>query len=230
MPEPKLLDQVRAVARLKHLSFKTEKSYASHIKRYILFHQKRHPKTMGVDEIRAYLTHLAVERDVAASTQNVAFNALLFLYRDVLDIRLPPIADVARAKLPRRLPVVFTQTEVKAILSQMTGTQGLIASLLYGAGLRLMDALRLRVKDVDFESDTITVRAGKGEKDRVTMLPKSLKESLTQHLRRVWLLHQNDLRQGLGETVLPYALARKYPAVGKEWGWQFIFPSTHLCG
>lgn len=220
MSEPKLLDRVRAIARLKHLSYKTEKSYVNYIKRYIFFHRKRHPAEMGVEEIRQFLTHLAVEREVAASTQNVALNALLFLYHDVLEIPLPLIERVVKAKVPKRLPVVFTRAEVTAILSQLTGTHWLIAGLLYGAGLRLMDALHLRVKDIDFETNVITVRAGKGEKDRVTMLPKALKPALTEHLHRVWQLHQNDLRIGLGEAELPYALARKYKSAGKEWGWQ----------
>ncbi|MDQ3753365.1 MAG: integron integrase [Acidobacteriota bacterium] len=228
MSKPKLLDQVRDVARLKHLSYKTEKAYAYYIKRFILFHQKRHPAEMGADEVRQYLTYLAVEREVAASTQNVALNALLFLYRDVLELPLPLVEGTVRAKLPARLPVVFTRAEVKAIMEQMTGTHLLIASLLYGSGLRLMDALRLRVKDVDFASNMITVRAGKGEKDRVTMLPESLKPALAEHLRRVWQLHQQDLRLGYGEAELPYALARKYPNAGKEWGWQFVFPASRI--
>lgn len=228
MTQPKLLDVARAVARLRHLSYKTEKSYLYHIKRYILFHKKRHPSEMGAEEVRQYLTHLAVERNVAASTQNVALNALLFLYRDVLETPLPFVEGVVRAKVPRRLPVVFTRAEVKAILCQMSGTHRLIASLMYGAGLRLMDALRMRVKDVDFENKVITVREGKGGKDRVTVLPEALKQDLTEHLRRVWQTHQSDLRAGLGEANLPYALARKYPNVGKAWGWQFIFPATKI--
>jgi len=228
MSKPKLLDQVRDVARLKHLSYKTEKAYVYYIKRFILFHQKRHPAEMGADEVRQFLTHLAVEREVAASTQNVALNALLFLYRDVLEIALPLIERTVRAKLPVRLPVVFTRAEVRAIMGQLTGTHLLIASLLYGAGLRLMDALRLRVKDIDFATNVITVRASKGEKDRVTMLPESLKPALAEYLRRVWQLHQQDLPLGYGEAELPYALARKYPHAGKEWGWQFAFPATKI--
>lgn len=228
MSQPKLMDRVRAVARLKHLSYKTEKAYAYYIRRYILYHHKRHPAEMGADEVRQFLTHLAVEREVAASTQNVALNALLFLYRDVLEIALPIVEGAVRAKLPERLPVVFTRDEVRAILAQMTGTHGLIAALLYGAGLRLMDALRLRVKDIDFAANVITVRAGKGEKDRVTMLPGALKQPLAEHLRRIMQLHREDLRIGLGQVELPYALARKYPHAGKEWGWQFVFPAMRV--
>ncbi len=228
MQQPKLLDQVRNVARLKHLSLKTEKAYVYYIKRFILFHQKRHPAEMGGDEVRQYLTHLAVEREVAASTQNVALNALLFLYRDVLELPLPPIEGTVRARLPSRLPVVFTREEVRTIMSQMTGTHLLIANLLYGAGLRLMDALRLRVKDIDFAANTIMVRAGKGAKDRVTVLPESVKPALGEHLRRVWHLHQQDLHLGYGEVELPFALGRKYPNAGKEWAGNLFSPRQGL--
>jgi integron integrase len=221
---PRLLDQVRQVARLKHMSIRTEKSYVDYIRDFILFHNKRHPKDMGVDEIRAYLTHLAVEKKIAASTQNVALCALLFLYRQVLQLELPYIDDIAWAKRSERLPVVFTRSEVKSILVNLEGTPHLIASLLYGSGLRLMECLRLRVKDIDFEYRQITVRDGKGEKDRMTMLPTSTLEPLKQQLERAKLLHQQDLAEGYGAVYLPYALERKYPNAQREWRWQYVFP------
>ena len=226
MSKPKLMDQVRAVARLRHLSRSTEESYAFYIKRFILFHKKRHPKELGADEIRQYLIHLAVENRVAASTQNVAFNALLFLYRDVLGVGLPRIENIPRARYPRRLPVVLTREEARAVIANLTGTSKLVAGLLYGSGLRLMEALRLRVKDLDFDSAQITVREGKGEKDRVTMLPQSMIEVLRAHILTVRCLHEADLRAGFGEVKLPYALERKYPRAVKEWGWQYVFPAS----
>lgn len=225
MPAPKLLDQVRSTARLKHYSLSTEDSYVNGIKRFILHHRKRHPAEMGEDEIRHFLTHLAVAGRVAASTQPVALSALLFLYRDVLKIDLPYIDGIERAKRPHRLPVVFTRPEVESILARLDGTHHLIASLLYGAGLGLMEAIRLRVKDVDFARGQINVREGKGAKDRVTMLPASPTSALRDHLGRVRQLHQSDLRAGNGRVVLPFALERKYPQADREWGWQYIFPS-----
>jgi integrase len=195
---PRLLDQVRQTLRLKHFSLKTEKSYIQYIRDYILFHDKRHPKEMGVDEIRAYLSHLAIERKVAASTQTVALSALLFLYRQVLQIDLPFIADIERAKRPERLPVVFTRSEVKQILAHLNGLDYLIASLLYGSGMRLMECLRLRVKDLDFEYRQITVRDGKGKKDRLTILPDSLAELLQLQLQKTKVLHEQDLAMGYG--------------------------------
>jgi integron integrase len=224
----KLLDQVRAVARARHLSNRTEDTYHNFIKRFILFHGKRHPKEMGADEISAFLTDLAVEGKVSASTQNQALFALLFLYRDVLKIALPRIEGVVRAKRPEHVPVVFTPIEAKKILNRLSGIPFLAASLLYGAGLRLSEALRLRVKDIDFEVRQITVRDAKGAKDRVTMLPDSLKESLENHLARVKYIHNKDLQCGLGEVWLPFALARKYPNAGSEWKWQYVFPSTKI--
>ncbi len=221
----RLLDQVRQAIRLKHYSLKTEKSYVYYIRDFILFHNKRHPKEMGADEIRTYLTHLAVRQNVAASTQNVALSALLFLYRHVLQIELPYIDNIERAKTPERVPVVFTRSEVKAILAQLDGVYYLIASLLYGSGLRLNEGLQLRVKDFDFEYRQITVRDGKGEKDRITMLPGSLIEPLKQQLERARQLHQQDLALGYGAVYLPYALERKYPNANREWGWQYAFPS-----
>lgn len=218
--KPKLLDQVRHAARLRYLSRKTENTYVVYIRRYILFHNKRHPRGMGADEIRTFLTHMAVADRVAVSTQNVAFNALLFLYREVLNIKLPHIADVVRAKRPSRLLVVFTQAEARAIIEQLSGAHRLVAGLLYGAGLRLNEALRLRVKDIDFESGQITVRRGKGGKDRITLLPESLREVLSTYLERVNLLHREDMARGLGKAPMDFAIAQselfKLP-------WKFCF-------
>lgn len=222
---PRLLDQVRQAIRFRHYSLKTEKSYVYYIRNFILFHQKRHPKDMGASEIRAYLTHLAVNQNVAASTQNVALSALLFLYRQVLEIELPYIGDIERAKKPQRLPVVFTKSEVKAILAHLDGSHHLVSSLLYGSGLRLSEGLRLRVKDFDFEYGQLTVRDGKGGKDRLTMLPQSLVEPLQQQLEKARSLHQLDVSLGYGTVYLPHALERKYPNANRDWKWQYAFPS-----
>ncbi len=183
---------------------------------------------MGVEEITAFLTHLAVNEKVSASTQNQAFFALLFLYRDVLQIELPKIEGVIRAKRPEHLPVVFTPREAKAILENLAGVPFLVASLLYGSGLRLTEALHLRVKDIDFEMNQITVRDGKGAKDRTTLLPDALREPLTQHLIKVKFIHNEDLRRGFGEIWMPFALSKKYPNAAKEWKWQYVFPSAKL--
>ncbi|MGH8612285.1 MAG: integron integrase [Gammaproteobacteria bacterium] len=220
------MDQVRERLRLKHYSIRTEQAYRDWIKRYILFHGKRHPAAMGKEEVEGFLTHLAVERKVAASTQNQALSAILFLYKEVLGRELEWLDNVQRAKRPARVPVVLTEAEVRALLGQLEGRHWLMASLLYGAGLRLMECVRLRVKDIDFGYAQITVRDGKGEKDRVTMLPVALREKLAQHLERVQALHQKDLREGFGEVYLPYALARKYPRAGREWAWQYVFPAS----
>ena len=228
MDKPKLLDRVHSVARLRHLSLGTERAYSDWIRRFILFHRKRHPAEMGAEEIRQFLSHLAVEGRVAASTQNVALCALLFLYRDVLGVELPYVEGIQRAKRPVRIPVVFTRQEAGRLLKQLTGTYGIIVGLLYGSGLRLMEAVRLRVKDLDFEYAEILVKDGKGEKDRRTMLPRPLAEPLRRHLERVKLLHEKDLSEGYGEVYLPYALARKYPTAAREWGWQYAFPSAKL--
>jgi integron integrase len=228
MDKPKLLDRVHAVARLRHLSLGTERAYSDWIKRFILFHRKRHPEEMGAQEIRIFLSHLAVEGKVAASTQNVALCALLFLYRDVLRVDLPYVEGIERAKRPARVPVVFTRQEVDSLLARLPGTYGLIAGLLYGSGLRLMEAVRLRVKDLDFEYMEVLVRDGKGEKDRRTILPRPLAEPLRHQFERVKLLRENDLREGFGEVYLPYALARKYPSAAREWSWQYVFPSAKL--
>ena len=228
MAQPKLFERVHAVARLRHLSLGTERAYSDWIRRFILFHRKRHPSEMGAEEIRLFLSHLAVEGRVAASTQNVALCALLFLYRDVLQLELPYVEGIERAKRPARLPVVFTRQEVEKLLAQLSGSYGLITMLLYGSGLRLMEAVRLRVKDLDFEYMEILVRDGKGEKDRRTILPYPLAEPLRRQLERVRLLHEQDLGEGFGEVYLPYALVRKYPSAAREWAWQYVFPSARL--
>lgn len=225
---PKLLDQVRDRLRVKHYSIRTEQVYVDWIKRFIWFQDKRHPKDMGAAEIEAFLTHLAVKGRVSASTQNQAKSALLFLYREVLEQKLPWLDKVTQAKAPTRLPVVLTIAEVQAVLKGLAGANWLIASLLYGAGLRLMEAVRLRVKDVEFSRHEIVVREGKGDKDRVTMLPESVIEPLQLHLAKVKSLHKEDLATGGGDVYLPFALDKKYPNAGREWGWQYVFPSVKL--
>jgi len=225
--KPRLFDEVRNVARMRHLSLRTEQAYIAWIRRYIFFHQKRHPREMGENEIRAFISHLAVRENISASTQTVALSALLFLYRDVLKQELPYVSHIERAHKPKRLPVVFTRDETKRVLANLEGTHWLITALLYGSGLRLMECLRLRVKDIDFTFGQITVRDGKGEKDRITMLPARLKQPLMRHLQKVKVLHEEDLRAGYGDVFLPYALARKYPHAPKQWGWQYVFPAAH---
>ena len=227
-PKARLLDQVRDVIRVKHYSIRTEEAYVQWIKRFIFFHGKRHPREMGPREIEAFLTDLAVRGNVAASTQNQALNAVVFLYKEVLHIELGEFSAV-RAKRPERLPVVLTKAEAAKLLAAMKpGTIGLMVRLLYGTGMRLMECVRLRVKDVLFEENQIVVRDGKGAKDRVTMLPSSVKAELETHLERVKLLHQSDLKTGGGEVYLPDALARKYPQAAREWGWQYVFPAVQL--
>lgn len=225
---PKLLDDVRDKIRLKHYSIRTEQAYVDWIRRFILFHGKRHPKEMGATEVEAFLTHLAVRGKVAASTQNQARSALLFLYKEILGQQLPWLDDMEQAKRPQRLPVVLTHAEIKAMLDRLRGTHRLMAHLLYGTGMRLMEGARLRVKDIDFERREILVRDGKGGKDRVTPLPATLIEPLQNHLARVKTLHAEDLKAGYGAVHLPYALARKYPNAEREWGWQYVFPSRRL--
>ena len=224
----KLLDQVRDRIRLKHYSIRTEQSYTSWIKRFILFHNKKHPKDMGVAEIEAFLTHMAVERKVAQSTQNQALNAIIFLYREILGIELKEPINAIRAKKPMRLPVVLTKAEVSKLIYTLSGTQKIIGMLLYGAGLRLMECIRLRVKDIDFEMNQIVVRQGKGDKDRITLLPQSVKEDLQRHLDCVQLLHDDDLAQGYGKVFMPQALERKFKNAGREWIWQYVFPSKSI--
>lgn len=209
------------------MSRRTETSYVYYTLDYIRFHGKRHPKEMGVEEIRAYLSHLATENNVAASTQNVALSALLFLYRQVLKVNLPDIENIERARRSRRVPVVFTRTEVEQVLSRASGIHHLILSLLYGTGMRLSECLSLRVKDLDFERLEVTVRDGKGERDRRTMLPRKLVPALHRQLEYARRMHQLDLEEGFGEVEMPYALARKYPNAAKEWGWQYVFPAAH---
>lgn len=223
--EPRLLDEVRRRLRLKHYSLRTEQVYLGWIRRYILFNNKRHPRQMGGVEVERFLSDLAVRGGVAAGTQNQALSALLFLYREVLGLDLPWLTDIVRAKRPRRLPTVLARDEVQRLLAAMDGRPWLLASLLYGTGMRLMECLRLRAKDVDFARNEITVRNGKGGKDRRTMLPRSLVEPLQREIERARSLHQHDLAQGFGETRLPHALARKYPRAARDFGWQFVFPS-----
>jgi integron integrase len=223
-----LLDRVRERLRVKHYSIRTEEQYVSWIRRYVLFHGKRHPREMGEREVEAFLTHLAVAGNVSASTQNQAKAALLFLYAQVLGVELGWLEGVTTAKSVRRLPVVLTEEEVRALLAQLKGLHWLIASLLYGAGLRLMEAIRLRVKDIDFARREIVVRDGKGGKDRVTVLPAKFVEPLRQQLARARELHSSDCLAGYGEVYVPFALARKYPRAPREWSWQYAFPATVL--
>jgi integron integrase len=225
-PAPKLLDQLRAALRVRHMSLNTEESYVSWARRYILFHGKRHPKTLGAEAVQAFLSHLAVDRQVSASTQNQAKAALLFLYKQVLGVDLPWLAEVVQAKERRRLPVVLSASEVRTLLDQLDGTMGLVAALLYGTGLRLLEGLRLRVKDLDFDRLELIVRSGKGDKDRVTMLPERLVAPLRAQLAKAKALHAQDLAEGLGEVFLPDALAAKYKGAARQWGWQWVFPSA----
>ncbi len=225
---PRLLDQVRDVIRRKHYSYRTEEAYVFWIKRFVFFHQKRHPRELGNAEVTAFLNELARGRGVAASTQNQALSALVFLYKEVLQQPLAWLDDLERVKRPARLPTVLTAAEVRRLLAQMTGTKWLIASLIYGAGLRLRECLNLRVKDIEFDYLQVIVRDGKGGKDRVTMLPEGLVEPLRQHLVRVKALHEKDLAGGYGEVELPDALVRKYPRAAYEWGWKYVFPSYKL--
>lgn len=226
MAGPRLLDEVRTVARLRHLSYRTEETYVSVIRRYILFHGKRHPRDLGADEVRAFLAHMALEEHVAASTQNVALHALLFLYREVLGLELPELGEVERARGPQKVPVVFTREEVRQVLAGLSGTHGLMARLLYGSGLRLMECMRLRVKDIDFGYRELTVVDGKGAKDRRTILPASLLGPLERQIAKVQQIHEADLADGFGAVYLPYALARKYPGAARDPGWQFLFPAS----
>ncbi len=228
MAEKKLLDRARDRIRVKQYSIRTEQTYLNWMKDFILFHGKRHPANMGVTEVETYLTHLAVRRKVAPSTQNVALQAILFLYKEVLGIELTGI-NALRAKKDKRLPVVLTKAEVHLVLEHMKDpTHRLQAKLLYGTGMRLLECLRLRVKDLDFNQNHIVVRDTKGNEDRVTLLPDRLKPILQEHLRYVNALHQSDLRAGYGTVYLPYALARKYPNASQEWGWQYVFPAANL--
>ena len=216
---------MRIHLRTRHYSIRTEEAYIDWVRRFILFHGKRHPGDMGAAEVEAFLSHLAVERHVSASTQNQAKAALLYLYKQVLEIDLPWLNEVVQAKRPKRLPVVLTPTEVRELLLHMDGTTGLIAQLLYGTGMRLLEALRLRVKDVEFARREIVVREGKGNKDRVTVLPENLMAPLQAQLQKARVLHEKDLAAGLGRVYLPHALAAKYPQADQRWAWQWVFPS-----
>ena len=224
--KPKLLDQVHQAIRTRHYSPRTEESYVHWIKRFIFFHNKRHPVEMGEAEIGRFLSSLATDSHVSASTQNQALNAILFLYREVLRKEIGYINGVVRAKRPHRLPVVLTRQEVKSILGTLDHSDWLMVMLIYGAGLRLMECLELRVKDIDFTSNQIVIRAGKGDKDRHTLLPGAVKEPLAKHLELTKEQHRHDLEHGIGRVALPDALEHKYPNAGKEWGWQWVFPAT----
>lgn len=226
--KPRLLDEVREQIRLKHYSIRTERVYCEWVKRYIRFHAYRHPVDMGAREVEAFLSDLAVRRDVSASTQNQALAALLFLYRQVLKQDLPWLSEIVRAKKPARLPVVLSQQEVQHVLDRLEGDVGLVAGLLYGAGMRLIEGVRLRVKDIDFSRREIIIRDGKGQKDRVTVLPGSLVEPLKKHLGLMRAIHQHELAAGRGDVYLPEALARKYRMAQREWGWQYVFPASGL--
>ena len=230
IPNPKLrfMEQCREVMRFRRLALRSEQAYLEWIKRYILFHQKRHPQDMGEPEVRAFLTDLAVARKVSASTQNHALNALVFLYRHVIGREFALLAGVERAKRQPRVPVVLSKAEVQRLLAAVPPKYRLFFQFLYGTGLRLMEGLRLRVKDVDFERGQIIVRGGKGDKDRVTMLPEALRSAMMEHLERVRLLHQKDLAEGLGAVPLPGALPVKYPGAERDWRWQWFWPGSQI--
>jgi len=226
--KPKLLDQVRSAIRTRHYSIRTEEAYVNWIRKFILFHNKRHPAEMGEEEIAQFLNHLATKENVAASTQNQALSGILFLYRTVLDRDIGEIKDLIWAKRPKKLPVVLSRHEVRAILKELSADKWLMANLLYGGGLRLRECLSLRVKDVDFEYSQIIVRSAKGEKDRATILPQNIKAPLKQHLTKVKMLYEQDKANGFGRVYLPYALERKYPNAATEWGWYWIFPADTI--
>jgi integron integrase len=225
MAEQKLLDKVRTELRTNHYSRKTEDAYTNWIKRFILFHNKRHPKDMGAEEIKAFVDNLVTNHHVSSATQNQALQGILFLYKNILNKDVGWIENIKRSSRVKHLPVVLSKKEVEKVFNNLDGTNKIIVSLLYGGGLRLSEALRLRIKDIDFDYKQILVRDGKGEKDRHTILPDSLISELKQHLNRVYLKHKEDLKNGKGETILPYVLKKKYPNAGKEFGWQYAFPA-----
>jgi integron integrase len=227
LKKPKLLDQLREALRSRHYSNRTEETYYHWVKRFIYFHRLRHPAEMSEPEINAFLTHLAVRNKVSSSTQNQALSALLFLYRHVLGRGIGSLEGVIRARKPKRLPVVMTRDEVKAVLDRLRRDTRLMASLMYGAGLRLMECLRLRVQDIDFSRNEILVRDGKGGKDRITMLPRSIKQNLQHHLAETRATHEKDLKEGWGRVRLPDSLDRKYPNAPAEWRWQWVFPQKN---
>lgn len=223
-----LLQQVSVKIRIKHYSIRTEEAYIGWIKRFILFHKKQHPRQLKAQHIEQFLSYLAVEQNVSASTQNQALSSISFLYRDVLGMDIPELENVSRAKKPQKLPVVLTQHEAKCLLAQLDGTVWLIASLLYGSGMRLLECLRLRIKDVDLNKKQIIIRDGKGQKDRITMLPQSLVKPLETHLEKVKQLHLQALENNCGSVYLPFALAKKYPFANTEWAWQYVFPAKNF--
>lgn len=227
--KPRLLERVSAAIRAHHYSRRTEEAYAFWIRKFILFHKKRHPSEMGAPEVSAFLEWLATDRKVSASTQNQALSALLFLYREVLRTELGHIDQIPRARMPTRVPVVLGPHELRMVLERLTGVPRLVANLLYGAGLRLQECLELRVKDLDFERGEVTVRRGKGQKDRRVMLPQAVRKELLEHLEGVRRQHNADLAAGLGRVVLPEALARKFPGAPTDWRWQFVFPAGRIC-
>ena len=227
MHPPRLLDQVRETLRVHHYSLRTEQSYLQWIKRYILYHKKRHPREMGQGEVSAYLTHLAVQRKVSASTQNQALSAILFLYKKVLKLDIGWIDDVVRAKQAQRLPTVMDHDVVIRLLNELNGTQKLLAYLIYGSGLRLMEALRIRIKDIDFEYNQLIIRAGKGNKDRMAILPRKLRDPLKRQMALARRYFDLDREHGSPGVELPYALERKYPNAGKEWSWFWVFPAKN---
>jgi len=224
----RLMDQVREVMRYHHYSYRTEEAYSHWIRQYILFHNKRHPNEMGKEEIENFLSHLAVERNLAASTQNQAFNALLFLYRLVFDIPFADNIAAIRSRKPLRLPVVLSRDEMRRLLEAMSGDTVLMARLMYGGGLHLKELLRLRVQDLDFDNGYLIVHAGKGNKDRTTLFPVAVREDLQAHLQKVRTIYAQDLQEGHANAWLPGALAKKYPNASKSWEWQFLFPSRNL--
>lgn len=226
--KPKLLDQVRIVLRTNHYSKKTEESYTGWIKKFILFHNKTHPDKLGKEEIQQFINHLAIDKYVSSSTQNQALQGILFLYKHVLNKDIGWIEDIKRVKRISHLPVVFSRAEAAGIINRLDGIPRLFVSLLYGTGMRINECLNLRVKDIDFEMNQIIVRDGKGEKDRITVLPQKLIIPLKEHLEEVKKLHYADLKKGFGEVVLPYALKKKYPNAGREFNWQYVFPSSML--
>jgi len=225
--DKKLLDQMREALQAQHYSHRTETTYVDWVRRFILFHNKRHPKEMGSPEVAAFITHLATERKVAASTQNQALSAIIFLYREILRQPLETV-DAVRARKPEHLPTVLSKTEVMRVIGAMSGTHQLMAKILYGSGLRVIECVRLRVKDLDFEQHCLIVRDGKGEKDRVTMLSDSIFAPLKEHLQRVKQIHENDLKGGFGAVYLPYAIENKYTNASREWAWQYIFPAKSI--
>jgi integron integrase len=227
LSKPKLFDEIKTLMRVLHYSKRTEKAYISWIRDYIYFHNKKHPETLGCREISQYINNLAVNKNVSASTQNVALCAIVFLYKSVLK-KEPGKLDIIWAKKGRRLPVVFSKNEVKTILLGLSGVNWIMVNLLYGSGMRLMECVRLRIKDIDFEYNQVIIRNGKGNKDRVTILPETVKDKLKQHLIKVEKLHNQDIKRGLGDVFLPYALERKYKNAKKELGWQYVFPSPKI--